>query len=165
MPWKTFNSWIFDGSKQSPVPDILIKPGSPISPNYLISLFITNGPLNQYLDKYLNNYWLFSVDKEELLRFIKTCVIDYKVKKGSLFFTKRRAKDKLYDVLRERITSFKNDDILLLSEIISKSPERNVIYETLGLDVPKVKKSKKEKPKKISQKKYLAENFNLVEIK
>jgi len=164
MPWKTLNNWLFDGSRQSPVPEILYDKKSPITPKYLIKMFVNHGPLNRYLNEYLNTLWIFSLEKEELLRFIKNCVIDYKVKKGSLFYSKRRSQDKLFDILREKIKFLKNDDINLLSKIIASSPNRDEIYETLGLDVPKVKKTKNKKPNKISQKLYLNENFTLVEL-
>ena len=125
---------------------------------------MNNGPLNHYLNKYLNTAWIFGIDKEELMIFIKRCVIDYKVKKGSLFYTKRRSQDKLFDILREKITYLKNDDISLLAYQIASSPRRDEIYETLGLEVPKVKKTKKKKPKKISQKLYLSENYVIIDL-
>jgi len=165
MPWKTLNNWLFDGSRQSPVPEILYDKKSPITPKYLIKMFMNHGPLNRYLNEYLNTLWIFSLEKEELLRFIKNCVIDYKVKKGSLFYSKRKSQDKLFDILRERIPFLKNDDLTLLVDVISSSSNRDEIYETLGLDVPKVKKSKKTKPKKISQKNYLNENYVVIELK
>lgn len=164
MPWKTLNTWLFDGSRKSPVPEILYSKGSPITPKYLITMFMTNGPLNHYLNKYMNTLWVFSIDKEEMFRFMKNCVIDYKVKKGSLYYSKRASKNKLFDVLREKIVYLKNNDILLLTDIISTSPEREEIYETLGIEIPKVKKTKKEKPKKISQKLYLTENYVTIEL-
>ena len=74
-PWKTFDNWLFDGSRQTPIPDVLCGVKSPISPKYLITMFMNNGPLNHYLNKYLNTAWIFSIDKEELMLFIKKCVI------------------------------------------------------------------------------------------
>jgi len=162
--WSQLNTWLWDGNRKSPVPSILTKPGSPVTHRNLLTMFMNNGPLNKYLNTYLNTYHVFSIDKEEFLIFIKRCVIDYKVRKGSSFYTRRPSKDKLYDILREKIVSLKNDDVLLLSEMISRSKDREQIYETLGLEVPKVKKTKKKKPKKISFKAYISENFSMVDI-
>ncbi len=165
MPWKSLNSWLYDGSRKSPVPEILLKSGSPITHQTLLKMFINHGPLNHYLNKYMNTVWIFKIDKEEILKFIKKCVLDYKIRKGSAFFSRRQAQDKLFDILRDKIPTFKNDDLALLSTIISKSKNRDEIYESLGMKTTKMKKSKKVKPKKISQKVYINENFNIIEVK
>jgi len=168
MPWKSLNMWLYDGIKQSEIPPILLKSGSPVTHQTLIKMFINNGPLNFYLNKYLNSTWLFSIKKDELLRFIKQCIIDYKVRKNSAFYSKRPTKDILIEILKEKLPTLKNNDLALLSDIISKSKDRDVIFETLGLKSPKAKKSKKIKTKskkiKLSQKEYISENFNYVEV-
>ena len=167
MPWKSLNTWLFDGSRKSEVPPILLKSGSPITQMTLIKMFINNGPLNHYLNSYMNSTWLFSIDKEDVLKFIKKCVIDYKIRKNGLFYSKRPTQDKLFEILREKIPTLKNNDLSLLSDIISKSKDRDKIFETLGLTAPVKKKSKvkKIKPKKISQKLYISEKFNVIEYK
>ena len=167
MPWKSLNMWLYDGIKQSEIPPILLKSGSPVTHQTLIKMFINNGPLNHYLNKYLNSKWVFSIQKDELLRFIKQCIIDYKIRKNSSFHSRRPTKDKLIEVLREKIPTLKNNDLALLSDIITKSEDRDTIFETLGLKSPstkKIKKIKKSKKTKISQKEYISENFNYIEV-
>lgn len=172
MPFRTFNSWLFDGQKYSPIPKPkngvnLLKYNSPITHTFLVSMFLRHGPLNSYLNKYFNDMNLRYLTKEELFKFIKKCVIDFKVKKRDIVYYPRRAKQILYDILRERIPTFKNDDVLLLCEIIEKSENRDAIFESLGLDKPKkgkVKKPKKIKSKKISLKNLLDEHFSIIEI-
>jgi len=165
MPWKVLNNFLYDGNKKSPVPAILLKSGAPPTHIGLITQFINNGPLNFYLNKYMNNFGLFRINKEELLLFIKKCIIDYKIKKYSAFYSKRHSKDKLFDILRDKFPSYKNNDIALLADLISKSPERTKIFESLGLDIPKVKKGKKKKLKKISQKAFIVENFVIMDAR
>ena len=92
MPYKLFNSWLFDGKKNSPIPrsekvDIL-KYNSPITHTFVISLFLRNGPLNYYLDENFNNIGLRYLTREDLFKFVKKCVIDFKIKKSGdgIFF-------------------------------------------------------------------------------
>ena len=80
MPFKTFNSWLFDGSRNTPLPKAkdgidILKYNSPITHTYALSLFLRNGVLNHYLDKYFNNIGLRYLPKEELFLFLKQCVI------------------------------------------------------------------------------------------
>lgn len=178
MPWKTFYNWLFDGSRNTPipspkfdpegkvlVPDIL-KYNSPISHTYVISRFTKHGPLNYYLNKYFNNMNLRYLDKEELFYFIKKCVLDFKVTKNDMRYVAYKPKEKLFDKLRERFPHYKNSDITLMAEIIESSEERDAIYQAFGIEVPKkqkVKKQTKLKSKKISLKEFLEENFSVTE--
>lgn len=179
MPFKTFNNWLFDGRRDTPIPrptydengkiktpDIL-KYNSPITHTFVVSLFLRNGPLNHYLDKYFNDINLRYLTREELLYFIKKCVYDFKIQKRDIMFYKRRQQIILYNILRERLPYLKNDDIMLFCEIIERSDNREAIYDSLGLEKPKktkLKKVKKIKSKKISVKDFLNENFSTIEV-
>jgi len=173
MPFRTFNNWLFDGIKDSPIPkpkngvDIL-KYNSPITHTFLVAMFLRNGYLNSYLNKYFNDINLRYLSKEELFKFIKKCVIDFRIKKRDIVYYPRRTKQILYEKLREKIPTLKNDDILLLCEIIEKSNNKDAIFESLNLEKPKkrsmkTKKSKKDKTKKISLEDFLSEHFSIVE--
>lgn len=174
MPFRTFNYWLFDGQRNSPIPkpknkvDIL-KYNSPITHTFLVSMFLRNGHLNSYLNKYFNDINLRYLSKEELFKFIKKCVIDFKIKKRDIVYYPRRARQILYEALREKISTFKNDDILLLCEMIEKSGNKNAVFESLNLEKPKkksikMKKSKKDETKKILLKDFLDEHFSIIEI-
>lgn len=172
MPFKTFNNWLFDGSRSSPIPkekdgiDIL-KYNSPITHTYAISIFLRNGPLNHYLNKYFNNMGLRYLPKDELFRFLKNCVIDFRVKRRDIVYYPYRRKTKLYQVLRDKISHFKNDDILLLCDIIDKSKDKEMIYHSLGIEKPKKQKLKKKKTtkKKMSVEEFLKEHFSIIDYK
>jgi hypothetical protein len=169
MPFKTFNNWLFDGSRNTPLPkrkdgvDIL-KYNSPITHTYALSLFLRNGPLNHYLNKYFNNMGLRYLPKEELLLFLKKCVIDFRVNRRDMVYYPYRRKTKLYEALREKVPQFKNNDISLLCDIIDKLEEKEVIYHSLGIEKPKKEKlrKKKTKKKKISSEEFLKEHFSII---
>ena len=172
MPYRTFNNWLFDGDRTSQIPkpkngiDIL-KYNSPITHTHVISLFLNNGSLNHYLDTYFNNINLRYLTREELFKFIKKCVMDFKIRKRDLVFYPRRRRFQLYEKLREKIQTVKNDDLFLLCDIIEKSKNKDAIYSTLGLEKPKkqkIKKNKKIKKEKISLE-GLMEHFSTIEIK
>ena len=172
MPFRTFNSWLFDRNKNSPIPpprgkvDIL-KYNSPITHTFALSMFLRHGPLNHYLDQYFNNINLRYIPKDELFKFIKKCVIDFKVKRTQTVFYKWKRQDKLYNILREKFPQFKNDDITLLCELIEKAEDKESIFHSLGMEMPKKKKlrtgKKKRKKGKVSVKNFLAGNFSIIE--
>ena len=169
MPYKTFNTWLFDGSRNTPFPKKtekvdLLKYNSPITPTFVIQMFLRCGSLNDYLDKYFNNIGLRYMDKEEFFIFIKNCVIDFRVNKRDVVFYPRKPRNKLYEILREKLPHFKNNDVELLTEMIENSEEKSVVYNTLGIEVPKKKKiktGKKIKKGKLTLKKLLEESFSI----
>ena len=172
MPFKTYSNWLFDGQRNTPIPkqkngiDIL-KYNSPISHTFVVSMFLKHGPLNSYLNQYFNDINLRYLTKEELFKFMKKCVLDFKVKKKDITYYPRRARQILYEKLREKMPTLKNDDVLLLCEIIEKSDNTDAIFESLGLEKPKkrtLKKVKKEKAKKISLDDFLKEHFSIIEL-
>jgi hypothetical protein len=179
LPYKTFNNWLFDGNLNSPIPkskidknkkiiipDIL-KYNSPIRNNYVIALFLRNLPLNFYLNKYFNNINLWYLSKEEFFKFIKQCVINLKIKKRSLMFYRYHRRKLLYNKLQDKQPLLKNDDLLLLCDIIEKSSNKKSIYDSLNLEMPKktkIKKVRKIKNKKISSTKFINQHFLVKEV-
>lgn len=169
--YKVFYSWLFDGQRNSPIPPAkdgidLLKYNSPITNTFLLSLFMRNGNLNHYLNTYFNNMGLRYMTREDMFLFIKKCILDFNIKRREIMFYKFSYQDKLYNVLRDKFPQFKNDDINLLSEIINKSKEKQSIWETLGLKLPKKKKIKRSKKtikkKHISSESFLSEHFSTI---
>ena len=171
MPFKTFHNWLFDGSRSSPIPKAtekidILKYNSPITHTYLISMFPKNGPLNHYLNTYLNNINTRYLEKEDLFNFIKKCVLDFRVKRRDVTYFPYKRQTKLFQKLREKIPEFKNNEINILCKMIDKSENKNSIYESLNIEKPKKKKLRK-KPKqkgKISLKAFLDRNFSILNI-
>ena len=128
----------------------ILKYNSPISHTFVLQMFMRNGSLNHYLNDYFNNIGLRYLSKEELFMFIKKCVMDFRIRRNQIVFYKWRRQDKLYNLLRDKFPQFKNNDITLLAELIEKSDEREAIFNSLGLEMPKKKKIRtgKKAPKK-----------------
>lgn len=176
-PYKILNIWLFDGTIKTPIPkpkydkegkeiypDIL-NYNSPITHTNIIRMFLRNGKLNHYLNKYFNNINLRYILKNELLIFIKKAIIDFRVKQKDIVYFPYRHKAKLFEKLKKKIPVLKNDDILLLCNIIEKSQEKDTIYHTLGLEKPKaIKIKKRTKQQKISVTDFLMEHFTLEKI-
>lgn len=174
MSHKIFQNWLFDGDPKSKIPSgegipDLLSYKSPINQMYLISMFLNQGKLNHFLNEYFNNINLYYLDKEELMRFIKKCVIDFKIQRKSLPFIPRTKNTKLFDVLRKKIPVMKNHDISYLTEIIDNSEEKDLIYYSLGLE--KQEKIKKQKGLKKTTKKeketveeFIKNNFKTMEV-
>jgi len=179
MPFRTFNTWLFDGRLDSPipkpktkddgtvvVPDIM-KYNSPITPTYVISMFLRNGPLNRYLNKYFNNMGVRYLDKEDLFMFIKKCVIDFAIRKNEIVFYQYKKETQIYSKLRAKLPFLKNNDIVLFAELIEKSPDRDSVYQALDMEKPKkqkIKLNKKqvEEKEKTSLKEFLERHFSIV---
>ncbi len=129
-------------------------------------MFLKNGPLNFYLDKYFNNINLRYLDKKELFTFIKKCVLDFRVGRRDTTFIPFTRKSKLFGILRNKFPELKNCDISLLCDLIEESDDKEVIYNTLGLEKPKkVKRRKEPKSKKSTLKEFLAKHFSIMEYK
>lgn len=179
MPFRTFNAWLFDGQKDSPipnpkkdengkiiVPDIL-KYNSPITHTFVTSMFLKHSPLNFYLNEYFNDINLRYLTREELFKFAKKCVQDFRIQKSQITFYPRKPRVMLYEKLRERMPLLKNNDISLLCDIIERSNNKDSIYDSLGLDKPKkvkLKKAKKITNKKVSVDTFLSTHFSIIDV-
>lgn len=146
--YETFYRWLFDGSLRSELPqkEVYLKYNSPITTNRLISSFMFYGELNHYLNKYFNNVGLYYIEKEDVFKFVKKCIIDFKVRRNNLSFINIKRDSNLFQGLRKKFPCLKACDISLLIDIIDKETDdlKNSVYESLGLLKP-------EKPKKVKK--------------
>ena len=171
-PYKLFWNWCFDGNIKSPVPepDILLKYNSPISSIFLLKSIINNAKLNYYLNTYLNNYSISILDKEELFFFYKKCIVDFKISRRDIHYSKYIYENKLSTIVKNKYPMLKNPDIELLVDIINNSKDKDSIYTSFGLDKPKKEKIKKRKKKDKDNKNnktldsFLSENFKWVDV-
>lgn len=170
MPYRTFFDWCFDGDIKTPIPqgegipDIL-KYNSPIHATFLLKSFIKHGKLNFYLNRYLNNIGVRYIDRADLFKFFKQCVIDFKFNRRDIHYVQWTKHDVLFNALRKKYPLLKNYEIKTLCEIINGSPEKDIILRSLGIEkkpYDKKKKRKKATQKKISAKNFIAQYFNLV---
>jgi len=155
-------SWLFDGDLKSHPPADVIKPNSPISNLYIVSSFLLHGKLNSYLNTYFNNFNLSSIDKEELMMFMKRAIKDLKVARKHISYIPWKKTDTMTNELKKRLPEVKEFEIPLLVDIIEKSEDRDSIYSALGLDKLKTTREKGKKKvveKKASNKKITVEEF------
>jgi len=177
MPYKTFQNWLFDGNPKSKIPTgdgipDLLSYKSPITAYYMITLFLNQGRLNHFLNEYFNNVGLYYIDKEELMKFMKKCVNDFRVQRKSLPFIPRTKNTKLFEELKKKLPVLKKHDVSLLCDIIDKSDEKDSIYYSLGLEKQEtikkqkgLKKQTKKDDKKETVSDFLKNNFRIMEIK
>ena len=148
-PWTVMNRWLYDGSKTSPFPKELIDDKS-IGPQYILYYF-RDSIYNLVINKLFNNYSMFSLDRVEVLKFLKESVMlsGYKPK----FIPRYKdTKSKIGKILKAKHPYLKWQDINLWVELIDKSDDKDQIYETVGLYSPKKLKTKKTKTKKKKKK-------------
>ncbi|OQB42002.1 MAG: hypothetical protein BWY04_00488 [candidate division CPR1 bacterium ADurb.Bin160] len=177
MPFKTFYSWLFDQNPNSKIDENILKYNSPITHIFLLKIFLRNYKLNLYLDEFLNNMSLRYIEKEDLLKFIKKCVVDYRISKKDIFYFKFRKTTKIFNVFRNKFPELKNYDIENLLEILEKNPEEKIIiFRTLGLETDFTKNKIRTKTQKnsidknpktnseeiISAIKFIEKNFNIL---
>lgn len=147
----------------------LLKYNSPITNQYVIGMFLNQGKLNHFLNEYFNNIGLYYLDKEEFFKFIKKCVIDFKIQRKNLPFIPYFKNSKLFESLKKKTPMLKKYDVSLLCEIIDKSENRENIYYSLGLEkqetIKKQKGLKKETKKETETiKNFLENNFKVMEV-
>jgi len=174
MPFKTFNNWLFDGNFKSRIPTgegvpDLLKYNSPITNQYMITMFINQGKLNHFLNEYFNNMGLYYLEKEEFMRFMKKCVVDFKIQRKNIPYIPIQRNGKLFDALRKKISILKSHDVNLLAEIVDKLENKDQIYYSLGLEkmepVKKIKGIKKiTKKEKPTVKEFIESSFKVMEL-
>jgi len=173
--YTVFSNWLFDGNPKSKIPQgdgipDLLKYNSPINAQYMISMFLNQGKLNHFLNEYFNNIGLYYLDREELMKFIKKCVIDFKIQRRNLpYITRNNKNTKLFESLRKRIPIMKKYDISLLCDIIDNKENKEDIYYSLGLEKPvQIKKQKgmKKQTKKENETvlDFIQNNFKVLEL-
>ena len=139
-PYTILNKWLYDGSATSKLPEDLVKDKS-ISNMYLLYHFRCS-PLNVIISELFNNWGLFSLDRIEVLYFLKECVYlsGYKPPYVNKVPSK---KNKLHECLKERYPFLKSYEVFDLVELIDKSDEKDAVYETFGIYNPARKKTTK----------------------
>ena len=164
MPYKTYQNFIFDGNLKSKlptgenIPDIL-KYNSPITNQYMISMFLNHGKLNSFLNEYFNNINLYYLEKTDLMQFIKQCIIDFKIQKNSIPFIPFQKNTKLFETLKKKIPVLKSHDLKLLCELIDKMDNKTDIYYSLGLEKPETIKKQKGLKKKTKKENETVDEF------
>jgi len=174
--FQVFFNWLFDNNIKTEIPKYkedssgniiipdILKYNSPITNIYIIKIFMNNPELNYYLNETMNNINLWYLEKEDLLKFIKKCVIDFRISRNSILYVNHTKNDKLFEELKKKFPLFKPYDIQLLHDLVDVSEEGNRIYASLGIDKPIKKKISKKtvKLKSKTLKEFISGNFSIV---
>ena len=131
------NKWLYDGSASTKLPDE-VESDKSISQMYLLYYFRAS-PYGLVIDKLMNNWGIFSLDRNEVLCFLKQCisVTGYKPPFIQKIPTK---KNKLFDILKEKYPFLKPGEVSMLIEFVDQSTEKDQIYEMFGIYSPTKKK-------------------------
>ena len=136
-PYSLLNRWFFDGSKDTKLPEDIVKDKS-ISHMYLLYYFRPS-PYGLVISKLFNNWNLFSLDRDEVLYFMKQCILLCGYKPPFVQKVPPK-KNKLVDELVVKYPYLKKDEVFMLVEMIDNSEEKDSIYEMFGLYSPTKKK-------------------------
>ena len=136
------NKWLYDGSKKTSMPLEVVNDKS-IGPNILLYHY-QNSYYNLYISELFNNFGIYSLDRLELLYFLKETILLSGYKPP---FQARPSdkKTKFYGLLKSKFPYLKSYDVNFLIDKIEESEEKDCIYESFGLNKLKKKKvTKKE---------------------
>jgi len=131
------NRWLYDGSLKTELPSELID-DKLIPPTYLTYFFMSSKYII-YINEYFNNYSVYNLDKIDMFKFLKQCVL-LSGYKPPYIEKEKIVKSQIEKKLKLKFPYLKINDIQLLVTEIDKSAECDIIYEQLGFrDVKKLK--------------------------
>lgn len=161
-----FFNWLYDKNLKSELPnkDELLKYNSPITPVFLMKVFINSPKIVMFFDQYINNMNAWYVDKEEFYRFFKKCIIDFKIKKDSQLFYQQTRKNELFEKLRSKVSILKNDDLMLLCDVVERDKNKDSIYSALGITKAHKTSSRKKNGDKIPLQEFIDTHFSIIQI-
>ena len=135
------NNWFYDGSKETTIPDEVIKDKS-IGQMYLLNFFKSSA-YGMVISKLFNNWGLFELDRIEVLKFMKECILLSGFKQP--FFQRvPPKKSKLVDEFKSKYPFLKKEELFMIVDIVDNSEEKEQVYEMFGLYTPTKKKLTKE---------------------
>lgn len=149
-PYTLLDRWLRDGSKDTKLPAD-VESDKSISQIYVLYYF-RGSPYGLVMSKLMNNWGITSLDRNELLYFLKECVSLTGFKPP--FIQKMPAqKNKLTDCFKEKYPFLKKEEISMLIELVDQSEEKDLYYESFGIYSPKVKKITKAQQKQMAKEK------------
>lgn len=154
-PYTILNNWLYDGNRNTEIPDEIVKDKS-IGSQYLL-YFFQGSPYLHYLNSIFNNFGIYQLDRLEIFKFIKLSIqlSGYRPKYLPRF---RENKSKLGNELKKKYPYLKYDDVNLLVSYIDESDDKDLIYEMFGL----VNSFKKRKTKKKEYESYKETDTSII---
>ncbi len=153
------NRWLHDGSKTSKLPEEIIEAKN-IGPQYILYYF-KDSVYNIWINEHFNNYYMFSLDKEDVFKFMKECV-RYTGYSPDYYPRYNNTIKKLTKALMIKFPYLKKEDVDFMADMIDNGDDADQIYETLGLKNPKKKKMTKKGAKEL--RKIISENQAIQDV-
>ncbi len=144
------NRWMFDGNQNSTMPLQLIDDKS-ISPMYVLYYFQMS-KYSTYINKVFNNYYIFSMSKIDMFKFLKKCSLLSGYKPPFLKRTPKK-KSQMVDALKVKYPYLKREEVFMLVDFIDASNDKDTIYEMFGFYTPKKKKVTNAEKKQLEKEK------------
>ena len=169
-PFNVFFDWCYDGDPKSPIPrgeniPDITKYNSPINEGFILRMFVNHFTITMYLNEFINNIGVRYIDREDLLKFIKQLIRDYKINRNSFRYLGYKRDTKLIDAIKKKFLHLKNFEVDLLHDKIQISPDKSNIYCSFGLDEPKKSVFRQKKMETgMSVKKFLSTYFVVSEV-
>ncbi len=138
------NRWLYDGSRESKLPIDVVN--DKIISHMFILYYFRLSPYGLVISKLLNNWSLFSLDRNELLYFLKESVLLSGYKPPFIQMIKE-SKNKLSRMLKSKYPFLKLEEINMMVEMIDVDVDKNRYYEMFGLYTPTKKKTTKQQQK------------------
>lgn len=151
--WKMMSAWINDKNAYSPYPSELETVFC--GPQQLLHYFQCS-PYIIELSHIFNNYNLYQMNQKDALTLIKEYVLKTNFSPPFIRYSKKIKDTALYKILRKRCPHLKSQETAMLCQAIDADPNKDVLYETLGLSNPKKTKC----PKKIAEKIEVSEQIS-----
>lgn len=141
-PYTLLNKWLYDGSKITEIPNEVLNSYS-IGPQYILYFFRGSHYL-PYIDSVFNNYYVYSLPKQDVFKLMKD-IVQKTSFKPSFYKTSKKTSIKMVDALRKKYPVLKIGDANLLANLLESHEEFDLIQQCLGLKkgVSKKKTTKK----------------------
>lgn len=141
-PYMMLNSWLRDGSLTTPIPEECLN-GS-IPQLMILNYFQSSPKYFVTINKLFNNFNLFALNIQDILRLMKELVYYTSYKPPFIPKAAKDIENKLCGILRDKFPYFRKEEISMVVSYIDKNPEiQEVIYEQFGIRNVKAKKSNK----------------------
>lgn len=153
-PYKIFLDWLFDGNIKSELPykDEFTSSSSPISYQFLLTMFLRHESILPFLNQHFNRYNVYYLPKEDMYMFIKKIIIETRFQRNRIpYFKKDKTKDDLADILRKKYPLLKKYDISQMCDLINSSEDKDYILSSYGLKTDHRKKKVSSSKKKAKE--------------
>lgn len=142
-PYMLLNAWFRDGSKNSPLPKEL-EESKAFAQTYILYYFQSNPKLFIWINKVYNNFNLFAIPVNEILKTMKEIIRVTGYRQPFVKKAEKETKNQLCGILKKKYVGYKPEEISMAVDLIDKDEElQSIVYETFGIREPGKSKTKK----------------------